>query len=680
MLNNLSDPTNSSPSFTNPPLSFLCIGQSFHYNHGAYDADGDSIVYSLIPPRSAAGTDVVFKAGYSATSPITSSPAMTINASTGDLVMNPTATEVAVMAILVKEYRNGVLVGTVVRDMEVWTQACTNTLPSVSGINGSTNYEVTACPGVPLSFTINSADPDAGQTLVMSWNSGIPNGVFSMTAGSRPVGTFTWTPTAADERNQPFSFTITIEDDGCPINAYQTYSFTIHVPVFNIAMTGNNSNCAVPLSGSASVTATGTGPFQYSWSPGGATSASIGNLGGGTYNAVVTDGNGCTLSSSVTISSPPVLTATITSVTQVTCNGMNNGSLSVSAGGGTGPYTYSWSPSGATTATISSLSPGSYTVTVTDSKGCTKTASTTITQPAALTATSSGSVLSCYGQTSGNVSVTPAGGTAPYNYLWSNGSTGSSVNSTGAGNYSVTVTDAHGCTISKTASVTGPSQLNISINTSPAYCNQANGGASVIVSGGNPSYTYNWFPGNYTSASVSNIYAGNYTITVTDNNGCTATSSVGVPGVAGPVVGLASITPVTCNGFTNGSATVSLTGGTGPFIYSWSPSGGTALSASGLPAGTYIFSVTDANNCLSTLPVTISEPAVLQISSAQSDPTCSGSANGSISITGTGGTSPYHYNWTGGYPDNSNVTNLSPGNYSVTVVDQRGCRDSLQIT
>src|SRR5207244_2870831 len=134
----------------------ICVGQTFNYNHGALDANGDSLVYSFITPRDNAGVNVTYTAGHSATQPILSSPPMTLSSQFGDIVIDPTTQEVGVMAVLVREYRNGILIGSVVRDMQVWVRPCTNIYPTATGINGSSNFSMVACAGSPINFTINS--------------------------------------------------------------------------------------------------------------------------------------------------------------------------------------------------------------------------------------------------------------------------------------------------------------------------------------------------------------------------------------------------------------------------------------------------------------------------------------------------------------------------------------------
>ena len=159
-LNNVAAPHNNSAQFTNIPVALICVNQSFTYNHGVFDPDGDSLVYSFITPKTfntstnTVGT-VTFNPGFSSTSPLTSSPATTLNSANGDITMNPTVYgEIGVCAIIVREYRNGVLIGSAIRDMQFLTRICNpNFLPTASGINGTGSFEVTVCPGANINFT-----------------------------------------------------------------------------------------------------------------------------------------------------------------------------------------------------------------------------------------------------------------------------------------------------------------------------------------------------------------------------------------------------------------------------------------------------------------------------------------------------------------------------------------------
>lgn len=227
-----------------------------------------------------------------------------------------------------------------------------------------------------------------------------------------------------------------------------------------VGFTKNDITCNGLTNGSATVTGSGTqSPYTYTWANG-STNATISNLAVGTYQVTVRDGKTCTNTGSITITQPAVLTATA-SANHVSCLGAANGSISLAISGGTAPYTYSWS-NGATTQNISSLAPGNYWVTVRDANNCTTTASAVITQPsAALTSTLNVTNVSCNGGSNGAITQIVSGGTPPYTYLWSTGATTQNITGKTAGNYSVTVTDSKGCTIEKDAVITQPPATTI---------------------------------------------------------------------------------------------------------------------------------------------------------------------------------------------------------------------------
>ncbi|MCL4283143.1 MAG: gliding motility-associated C-terminal domain-containing protein [Flavobacteriales bacterium] len=246
-LNKTAGLCNSSPVFTNSPAAFYCLGQSISYNPGAVDADGDSLAYSLIPARGANGANIPYNANYSATQPIRNTGganAVVLDPQTGTMTVTPSVLQVAVVSYQVSEYRNGVLVGTITRDVQFVIRACSgNSAPAVSGINGTSNYTMQVCAGTPVSFTVNSSDPDAGQTLTMSWNGGIPGATFTTSGSPFPTGTFTWTPTVANIGNN--TFTVHVEDNGCPLKAVNDYGFTVQVtpPATDISAGSDFSVC-----------------------------------------------------------------------------------------------------------------------------------------------------------------------------------------------------------------------------------------------------------------------------------------------------------------------------------------------------------------------------------------------------------------------------------------------------
>ncbi len=230
-LNNSTGLCNSAPIFTNSPTAFYCLGEPISYNPGAVDADGDSLVYALIPARAANALIIPYNANYSASQPIRNSGgvnAVTLNPQTGTMTVTPSVLQVAVVTYQVKEYRNGVLVGAVTRDVQFVIRPCTgNSSPTATGINGTAVYSMQVCAGSPVSFTINSNDANVGQIVTMTWNNGIPGATFTSSGTPFPSGSFTWTPTVANIGNN--TFTVHVQDNGCPITASNDFGYSIQV-------------------------------------------------------------------------------------------------------------------------------------------------------------------------------------------------------------------------------------------------------------------------------------------------------------------------------------------------------------------------------------------------------------------------------------------------------------------
>ncbi|KAF2513776.1 T9SS type A sorting domain-containing protein, partial [Flavobacterium zhairuonense] len=387
----------------------------------------------------------------------------------------------------------------------------------------------------------------------------------------------------------------------------------------------------------------------------------------------VTDANLCTKTQSFTITEPAALAATATQ-TNVSCNGGTNGSATVNVTGGTGAYTYSWAPTGGTSSTASGLAPGTYTVTVKDANLCQTTATVTITEPAALVATASKTDVSCNGDNNGTATVNATGGTGVYSYAWSpSGGTAATATGLAPGTYTVTVKDANLCQTTANITITEPALLASTAAATNVTCYGANNGtATVNTTGGTGAYAYLWSPSGGTAATATGLAPGTYSITVTDANGCQTLNNITI---AEPAVLAATTTKtdVSCNGGSNGSATVNATGGTGAYSYAWSPSGGTAATATGLSAGTYTVTVTDANSCQTTVTVVITQPTLLTATTSKTDVTCNGANDGTASVNATGGTGVYTYSWSPSGGTAATATGLSPNTYTVTITDANGC-------
>lgn len=680
-LDNLNFPCNNSPSFTNKPVPFICVGQPFCFNNGALDKDGDSLYYEMVTPLKGPGSPVTYISPYSATQPLLSNPPVKFDAVTGDICMTPQQLEVTVFSIIVKEYRNGQQIGSIIRDIQLRTVTCNNVNPILTGINGTGSFTINACIGQPLTFNIPSNDADAGQTLTLQWNSGIAGATFNPGSGAHPTGIFSWTPTLADMNNVSNCFTVRVKDDNCPFNGSQTYSFCITLSTVNATITKKDANCT-SANGSATVVASsGTPPYTYSWAPSGGTGATTTGIPAGTYTCTVTDAKGCSKQVSTTVNSIPGGTASISSFSNVSCNGSSDGSITVSmSGGATPPFTYTWTPNVGTTATVNNLPVGTYSVTVTDAFGCKSTVSQAITQPNALVVTPTNTNVSCFGGANGTATATVSGGTAPFTYSWMPGGfTTSSISNLSIGTYTVNVTDSKGCKKSATVTISQPPILAITSTTIDATCGKANGGASVTGSGGFPPYTWSW-SGGQTTSTITNLTAGTYTVTIKDVSLCTMSAAVTIKNIAGPTATITTFKNVSCKGGNTGSATITVAGGKSPYTYVWN-NGQTTPTATNLVAGIYSVIATDANGCAATANVTITEPAVLVANVAGTSPTCFNDKNGSALVSATGGTAPYTYVWAlAGTHTKDTIQNVGAGVYNVTVTDANGCSKVATVT
>ncbi len=395
------------------------------------------------------------------------------------------------------------------------------------------------------------------------------------------------------------------------------------------------------------------------------------------YPIQITDmmGNSVTyndVSAMQTCSSCPPINITVTSQTNPQCNG-GTGSATISANGGSAPYTYAWT-GGLTGNTQSGLTPATYTITATDANSCTGTYNVTITQPAVINIILTASTPAACGVSNGSATVNSTGGTGTITYTWSTAppQTGATANGLTNGNYTVTGTDVNGCTSTLAVNITGTSGLTLDTSVVNSSCAANDGSATVTATGGTTPYTYVWSSGG-TNATEINLGAGNYSVTVTDASGCSATVTAIITSPPNaPIITIQNQSNVTCNGLSNGSVSLNVTGGTTPYTYTWSPNVGSSSSATGLSAGVYGVSVTDDLGCLAPFQVTIIQPAALSITLTSTPSGCS-SGTGTATANVTGGTNPYTYLWSPGGNTNAINTGLTAGNYNVVVTDANSC-------
>lgn len=548
---------------------------------------------------------------------------------------------------------------------------------------GTYTVTVTDTDGCEGTQSVTITNPDGINLTASSTTTqcGASNGTATVTATGGAGGyTYLWndpnnqdTPTATGLAEGTYQVTVT-DNNGCEqtanvnINVANGPTVTIINPTDPSCFGGSDGTAEASTSG-------GSSPYSYSWSPSGGNNAiGTGLQSGVTYTVTVTDNYGCDATATVTLNDPNPVQASTTS-TDTPC-GVDNGTATVTASGGAGNYTYVWSdPYGQTTQTATGLAAGSYTVTITDANGCTGTATANVnTLDGPSITISNVNNASCYGASDGSASASTTGGVSPYTYSWSpSGGTSATANNLSAGTYTVTVTDANGCEASETIIITQPDEIAASVSSTETSCSSPTGTATVTASGGAGNYIYSWNDSNsQTSATATNLAEGTYQVTITDGNGCSTTAQTTITTADGPSVSTSIISNITCFGETDGSAEATATGGTSPYTYSWSPSGGNSNSINNLSAGEYTVTVTDANGCQATSTVTITEPSSINVTADITDSDCD-IENGRIALVTTGGTGNYTYSWTPNGETTSVLDNVPSGTYTVTITDNNGC-------
>lgn len=488
----------------------------------------------------------------------------------------------------------------------------------------------------------------SGGTAPYTYNWG--SGVTTQNRTGLTAGTYAVTITSANAQTATYSTTIT----------QPTAALTASVTGVNVACFGGST-------GAVTASATGgTSAYAYNWGSG-ITAASRTGLASGTYTVTITDANGCIASAGKTITQPASAVSVTSASSNVACFGGSTGTIYLTVSGGTSGYTYNWG-NNVTSQNRSGLTAGTYTVSVTDAAGCAATHSKTITQTTAITATGTTTSASC-GNANGSISTSISGGTAPYTYNWGNNITTQNRTGLAAGSYTLSTTDANGCTASVNFNVSNSNAQTVTATTTNSRCNgQASGAISLSVAGGTAPYTYNW-GSNVTTQNRTGLAAGVYTATVTDANNCLVviSSTVTQP----TAITLTNTNQNSSCGQSNGIISVTVLGGTLAYVYNWG-NNVTTQNRTGLAAGSYALSVTDANGCTQSLATTISSTSSATVTSTATNVLCFGSANGNVTLSVTGGTAPFTYNW-GNNITTQNRSGLTAGTYAVTVTDANGC-------
>lgn len=460
-------------------------------------------------------------------------------------------------------------------------------------------------------------------------------------------------------------------------------------PVINSA-TAVNESCHAGSNGSISVSlAGGTQPYYYS-DNGGSTyqlNNVFSGLSAGPYNLYVKDANGCPVvygSNPITIQQPAALTQTDTA-TNASCNNVNDGSIVVTATGGTAPYSYSLNGGANQLGNgFFGQSAGTYTVQVTDANSCTSTATVTVDTAYSVTASLvSKTNVSCFEGSDGGATLLLTGGIPPYSYSINGVTFQASPTFTGltAGNYVGTIKDTRGCTDFVLVQITQPNLLQVQIDTliNVSCHDSATGAIYLGVIGGTAPYGFRW-SNNDSTQDIINLTAGTYNVTVTDAKGCNSYSGTTVAQPLALFVNVASYHNLHCFNDSTGSIETAASGGTPPYAFLWSNSS-TYQNIFGLNQGTYALTVNDANGCVDTLSQALSQPTQLVPTISGTNVTCGSTSNGAVNFSLSGGTPPYAYEWNNG-SSSQNLSNIGGGIYVVTARDANGCvaYDTITIT
>ncbi|RMG88930.1 MAG: hypothetical protein D6706_22275, partial [Chloroflexi bacterium] len=416
----------------------------------------------------------------------------------------------------------------------------------------------------------------------------------------------------------------------------------------------------------------GTPPYAFSWSNG-MTTGTISALAPGNYTVTVTDAAGCSASGSYQVHEPMPLQMSLTSSDVTTVNG-NDGSILVQVSGGAGGVQYLWSD-GATVQNRTGLQAGTYCVTAIDANQCSVTGCATVNAHGCQNFQVRDSVHppACGNPAGGWIGVSARGGTPPYAFHWSNGMADSVLHSLSAGSYTVTISDAAGCTVTRHFTLNAPGRPVVNGVVQHETCPGLHDGAiTITVQNGVAPYLYNWSNGS-TDKDLTAVPAGLYSLTVTDAAGCTATYSATIQPASPIRISAATIDP-SCYGSNDGEIELQVTGGVGPYDFQWSD-GNTSMIRNGLAAGTYICTITDANGCSTTFTDTLTQPRAVRITGTVGHPKCHGDQDGFIDATLLGGIPPFTCQWSTG-DTSEDLTGLAAGTYSLTVTDNHQCSAS----
>lgn len=621
-LNNLNGP-NSSPTYTTIPTPFFCINKAGSYNPGTVDINGDSLTYALVPGLISSGT-VTYLTGYSATAPLAvATGTFSFNTQTGQLNFTPNLVQQSLVVNQVNEYKNGVLVGTSMREMTfVVLNNCSNNPPGGKITNNNTGKVDTSgtvinvCQSAgPVVFNINATDLDTDVINVVV--SGLPAGAtFNISNNNTiaPTGVFSWNVSSITPG--AYNFFITYTDEGCPLASKQTIAYTVNVqpkPSVSIAVT-SLATCV--------------------------------------KKAVIT--------MTPSVSPSPWRLQVLQGATQL--HNFNN----------------------VTGVQTDSLSPGTYTIRVTNADTCFKDTTLVIAPPPTLGINLALTPPKCHNDTNAIAVVNGVGGLAPYKYAVGSGTFGTvnTFNNQGSGLQTFKVRDSNYCVKDTLVMIPNPLKVGADVVLNQPPCNYFNSGV-ITITGKNTvaPYLYAFGAGAYSSTNVfSGLFSGSYSISVKDSNNCVLDTLVVLPDSV-RVTATALLTHILCNGDSTGAITLNASGATPPYRYQLVGSGplSPVNTFANLPAMTHNFHIEDTNKCYLDTAIVLTQPTKINGNISVSDVLCNGDSTGSIDVLGNGGIAPYNYAiGAGTFGLGTTFTPLPAGTYTIRIRDQNSCiRDTM---
>ncbi len=412
----------------------------------------------------------------------------------------------------------------------------------------------------------------------------------------------------------------------------------------------------------------GNGQYSYQWDNG-AMTQDINNLSAGTYTVTINDGNGCEIIETYILENPPLIEV-VENIENLSCNNANDGSIELTVSGGNNNYSFQWS-NGQEIKDIYNLPSGNYSVSIYDNNQCLSEASFTITSPPILILTETIEDPDCAETPSGNIFLSVTGGTSGYDFQWSNGTDSQDLLNVGAGNYTVTVIDNNNCIANANYVVNAPNPININIITNHVSCfGNDDGAIQLTVSGGSGGFNFNWNTGDQLE-DLSNLSAGNYIVTITDNNNCQKVESIQINEMSDISI-TSTLNPISCAMAGDASIELNINGGAQNYTYQWD-NGSQSKDIFNLTPGQYNITVTDSNNCTKTASFSIDGVNQINVNANLTDASCNGVQDGGIDITTTGGSGNFTYLWSTGVQI-EDLQNVSAGSYSLTITDSNNCQ------